>query len=151
MNAFFGSSKLTIDDKGRMVMPSRHRDELLKQCGGEVVMTAPFRRFLYIYPAPAFSTLLDRLDQYPDTDPGWNDIKASFTAHARPDVLDRAGRLLLPPELRERIALRKTVNLVGRGNRFELWDQERWDEESAAREARLESGSMPAGFEHFRF
>lgn len=138
---FYGTTRLTMDDKHRIVIPARPRKKLMDMCEGEVVMTARTREHILLYPLPEFEALLARLDQLPDLDQASNDFKLSFTANARDESIDRAGRLLLGADLRERAGLSKGVMLVGRGNRFELWDEGRWNAEAAARDAR--EGAVP--------
>jgi len=138
---FYGTTRLTMDDKHRIVIPARPRKKLMDMCEGEVVMTARTRAHILLYPLPEFEALLARLDQLPDLDQASNDFKLSFTANARDESIDRAGRLLLGADLRERAGLTKGVMLVGRGNRFELWDEGRWNAEAAARDAR--EGAVP--------
>ena len=59
------------------------------------------------------------------------------------EQIDRAGRLLLCSDLRERAGLTRSVILVGRGNRFELWDEERWNDEARARDERENAAVLP--------
>lgn len=148
---FFGTTRLAMDDKGRLVMPARYRDKLKKLCDGELVVAAHKRRFLLLYPLPEFESLLDRLRAMPDLDGFWEDFKRDLTANAESEALDAAGRLRVPNELRAKAGLNRGLVLVGRENRFELWDEAAWDEESAAREARQRETPPPTGFESFRF
>ncbi len=140
---FYGTTRLTMDDKHRLVIPARPRKKLIDMCDGEVVMTARTREHVLLYPQPEFEALLARLDQLPDLDQASNDFKLSFTANARDEQIDRAGRLLLCSDLRERAGLTRSVMLVGRGNRFELWDEERWNDEARARDEREKAAVLP--------
>jgi MraZ protein len=140
---FYGTTRLTMDDKHRLVIPARPRKKLMDMCGGEVVMTARSREHVLLYPQPEFEALLARLDRMPDLDQASNDFKLSFTANARDESIDRAGRLLLCSDLRERAGLVKSVMLVGRGNRFELWDEARWNAEAQARDERESTAQLP--------
>lgn len=140
---FYGTTRLTMDDKHRLVIPARPRKKLMDMCDGEVVMTARTRDHVLLYPQPEFEALLARLDRMPDLDQASNDFKLSFTANARDESIDRAGRLLLCSDLRERAGLMKSVMLVGRGNRFELWDEARWNAEALARDDREGTAQLP--------
>jgi MraZ protein len=140
---FYGTTRLTMDDKHRLVIPARPRKKLMDLCGGEVVMTARTREFILLYPQPEFESLMARLEVMPDLDKASNDFKLSFTAHARDESIDRAGRLLLCADLRERVGLARSVMLVGRGNRFELWDEARWNDEARARDEREQAAELP--------
>jgi MraZ protein len=148
---FFGKTRLAMDDKGRLVMPARYRDKLKALCSGDLVVAAHKRRFLLLYPLPEFELLLDRLRAMPDLDGFWEDFKRDLTANAESESLDAAGRLRVPAELRSHAGLDKNVVLVGRENRFELWDEAAWDAEAEAREARQRDTPPPAGLESFRF
>ncbi|MDP2869391.1 division/cell wall cluster transcriptional repressor MraZ [Methyloversatilis sp.] len=140
---FYGTTRLTMDDKHRLVVPARPRKKLLDLCGGEVVMTARTREFVLLYPEPEFLALMSRLEVMPDLNQASDDFKRSFTANARNETIDRAGRLLLCSDLRERAGLNKSVMLVGRGNRFEIWDEARWNEEARARDEREQAAELP--------
>jgi MraZ protein len=149
---FYGTTRLTMDDKHRLVVPVRPRKKLMELCGGDVVMTARTREFVLLYPQPEFEALMTRLEVMSDLDPASNDFKRNFTAHARDETIDGAGRLLLCSDLRERAGLTKSVMLVGRGNRFELWDEARWNEEARAREEREQAAELPPEvIRNFRF
>ena len=87
---FYGTTRLTMDDKHRIVIPARPRKKLMDMCEGEVVMTARTREHILLYPLPEFEALLARLDQLPDLDQASNDFKLSFTANARDESIDRA-------------------------------------------------------------
>ncbi len=139
---FYGTTRLTMDDKHRLVIPARPRKKLMDMCNGEVVMTARTREHILLYPQPEFEALLTRLGGMPDLDQASNDFKLSFTANARDESIDRAGRLLICSDLRERAGLVKSVMLVGRGNRFELWDEARWNEEARARDERESAAAL---------
>lgn len=140
---FYGTTRLTMDDKHRLVVPARPRKKLLDLCGGEVVMTARTREFVLLYPEPEFLALMSRLEVMPDLNQASDDFKRSFTANARHETIDRAGRLLLCGDLRERAGLTRSVMLVGRGNRFEIWDEARWNEEARARDEREQAAQLP--------
>lgn len=145
---FYGTTRLSMDDKHRIVIPARPRKKLMDMCEGEVVMTARTREHILLYPLPEFESLMTRLEALPDLDQRANDFKLAFTAHARDETIDRAGRLLLGADLRERAGLHKSIVLVGRGNRFEIWDEARWTAESVARDAR--SDALPMSSESIR-
>lgn len=149
---FYGTTRLTMDDKHRIVIPARPRKKFMDLCEGEVVLTARTRDHVLLYALPEFESLMARLEALPDLDQTANDFKLGFTAHARDETIDRAGRLLLGAELRERAGLHKSVILVGRGNRFEIWDEARWNAESVARDARSEVMPLPSeAIREFRF
>ncbi len=121
---FQGSSALTLDAKGRMSIPARHRDVLLADEQGRLTLTRHPDGCLMLYPRSIWEEKRKQI--------------ASLTAAARPlqrlllgnaqDVdMDGAGRILVAPELRAAAGLGKDVMLLGLGSNFELWDRAQWE------------------------
>jgi len=125
---FRGATKLTVDDKGRVVMPTRHRDRLREQCGGQLVITVDRDQCLLIYPLPVWEQIERKLMSLPTLNPQSRRLQRLMVGHATDIELDGHGRLLLPAELREFAGLQRHAMLVGQGGRFELWDEARWME-----------------------
>jgi MraZ protein len=142
---FRGATKLTVDDKGRVVMPTRHRDRLREQCGGQLVITVDRDQCLLIYPLPQWEQIERKLMSLPTLNAQSRRLQRLMVGHATDIELDAHGRLLLPAELREFAGLQRHAMLVGQGGRFELWDEARWMER---RDVWLkgddEAGSLPA-------
>ena len=107
---FRGATKITLDDKGRMVMPTRYREQIERKLMSLPSLNATARR-------------LQRL----------------MVGHATDLPLDGHGRVLLPAELREFAKLGRHGMLIGQGNRFELWDETRWNERRDAWLASVET------------
>jgi MraZ protein len=147
---FRGSSNLTLDNKGRLAVPARHRDVLLERCGGHLVITAHPDGCLLIYPLPEWEFVEQRLDEMPSIEPAVRNLQRLMTGKAQDTQMDAAGRVLVSPELRDYAKLDKDVVLSGQGKKFELWDQE-------TLEARLEAarnmqpGAVPPSMEGFSF
>lgn len=125
---FRGATKVTVDDKGRMVMPTRYRDRLREHSLGQVVVTVDRDHCLLIYPLPEWEQIERKLMQLPTLHPQARRLQRLMVGHATDLELDAHGRLLLPPELREFAHLGRLAMLIGQGNRFELWDEARWVE-----------------------
>jgi MraZ protein len=125
---FRGATKLTVDAKGRLVMPTRHRERLREQCGGQLVITVDRDQCLLIYPLPEWEQIERKLMALPSLQPQARHLQRLMVGHATDIELDAHGRLLLPAELREFAALNRHVMLIGQGARFELWDEARWIE-----------------------
>ena len=142
---FRGATRLTVDDKGRVVMPTRHRDRLREQSAGRVVVTVDKDQCLLIYPLPEWEQIERKLMALPSLQPQARRLQRLMVGHAEDLELDGHGRLLLPAELREFAGLTRHVMLIGQGGRFELWDEARWNER---RDVWLKSddpaGSLPA-------
>jgi len=123
---FRGSSNLTLDNKGRLVVPARHRDALLERCGGHLVITADPDHCLLLYPLPEWDGIQQKLDALSNFDQRVRGLQRRLTGHAVDTEMDAAGRVLVSPELREYAHLEKDVVLVGQGKKFELWNREQW-------------------------
>jgi len=125
---FRGASKLTLDSKGRMVIPTRYRDRLQERCGGHLVITVDKDQCLLIYPLPDWEEIERKLMGLPSFDREARRLQRLMVGHATDLELDAHGRLLLPPNLREFGLLTRDAMLIGQGHRFELWDESRWNE-----------------------
>jgi transcriptional regulator MraZ len=125
---FRGANKLTLDSKGRMVIPTRYRDRLQERCGGHLVITVDKDQCLLIYPLPDWEEIERKLMSLPSFDREARRLQRLMVGHATDLELDAHGRLLLPPNLREFGLLTRDAVLIGQGHRFELWDETRWNE-----------------------
>lgn len=145
---FRGSSHLTLDNKGRLVVPARHRDALLERCGGHLVITADLDPCLLVYPQPEWEVVQQKLDTLSNFDRRVRALQRRLTGHAVDTEMDSAGRVLISPELREYAHLEKDVVLVGQGRKFELWNRDHW--KSLAEEpSGLTPESLPPQLEGF--
>jgi MraZ protein len=143
---FQGATALSLDAKGRMAVPARHRDALMAE-GGRLVLTAHPHRCLLLYPEPAWSPIRDRILAAPSFDPRSAALKRVLVGNARDEQLDGAGRLLIAPELRGYAALEKQIWLVGMGSHFEIWSDAGWQGLPDLAAAALAEGTPPPGFE----
>ncbi|MGH8286069.1 MAG: division/cell wall cluster transcriptional repressor MraZ [Steroidobacteraceae bacterium] len=125
---FRGATKLTLDDKGRLVIPTRYRDQIAERCQGQLVVTVDRDPCLLIYPLPDWDQIERKLMNLPTLHPQVRKLQRVMVGHATDLELDGHGRMLLPPELREFAGLGRHTMLIGQGNRFELWDEARWNE-----------------------
>ena len=138
---FRGVNGVNIDEKGRMVMPTRYRDRLQQDSRGCVVLTIDTEeRCLLMYPIAAWEDIESKLATLPSFNQAARRIQRLLIGHATETEIDSHGRILLPPLLREYAGLSKRAMLVGQGKKFELWDDAHWqkrrdewlDEESNA-------------------
>src|SRR5580692_6686686 len=125
---FRGANKLTLDAKGRMVMPTRYRERLQELCGGKLVVTVDKDRCLLLYPLPEWEEIERKLMRLPTLNPVARRLQRLMVGHATDLELDTHGRVLIPPKLREYAGLSRDAILIGQGSRFELWDETLWDE-----------------------
>lgn len=122
---FAGTHHLTIDDKGRLAIPARYRQELADSCASQLFITKGPKPCLEIYPAPVFMALADQIEAMEDRDEA-EDLKNWFIGFAVETEIDKQGRILLPPMLRRRIKLNGSAVLVGQIRRFDLWPEDEW-------------------------
>ncbi|MFM1885343.1 MAG: hypothetical protein RL026_500 [Pseudomonadota bacterium] len=125
-----------MDDKGRVVIPTRQRTLLSAPGEGRVVVTVDRDQCLLIYPLPAWEQIEQQLMSLPALHPQSRRLQRLMVGHATDLELDGHGRLALTPELRDFAGITRAAMLVGQGNKLELWDEARW---SAQRETWLQS------------
>ncbi|MBK9394520.1 MAG: division/cell wall cluster transcriptional repressor MraZ [Uliginosibacterium sp.] len=145
---FQGATALSLDAKGRLAIPARHRDALTAQCGGNLVVTAHPHGCLLIYPLPDWEPIREQILAAPGLNQQAALLKRLLVGNARDEEMDAAGRVLVAPELREWAKLDKQVRLVGQGKHFELWAEDAWLKQQAEAAALFASGEMPVGFEN---
>ena len=145
---FQGASQLNLDAKGRLAVPTRHREPLSNPGGGRLVLTAHPHGCLLLYPAPAWEPIRNRILGFSSTDAGASLWKRLLIGFAEEFTLDGAGRILVSPELRNFAGIEKQVMFVGQGAYFEIWNLGAWTEQLE----QLRSGQAPAlppGMESF--
>jgi len=125
---FRGPSKVTLDAKGRLAMPSRHRERILTRANGALVATVDRDYCLLIYPLPEWEEIERKLVRLPALNKTARRLQRLMLGYATELEMDNQGRILLPRELREFAGLERQVMLIGQGNKFELWDEQRWIE-----------------------
>ena len=124
---FMGEYNHAIDTKGRLIIPSKFREEL----GEEFVVTKGLDGCLFVFPNEAWREFEDKLRTLPLTNKSARQFSRFFVAGATPCELDKQGRILLPATLREFANLEKDVVLTGMLNRIEIWSKEMWSENSS--------------------
>ncbi|TXH12818.1 MAG: division/cell wall cluster transcriptional repressor MraZ [Gammaproteobacteria bacterium] len=142
---FEGAAAISLDAKGRLAIPARHREPLLAAAEGSLVLTAHPHRCLLLYPSPAWQPIRDQILRASSLDSRAAAIKRVLVGNARTEELDSAGRLLVAQELREYAKLEKTVYLVGMGSHFEIWSESGWRQQNDLA-AEVLSGDLPPGF-----
>jgi MraZ protein len=144
---FQGAAQISLDAKGRLAVPTRHRDRLQAESAGKLVLTAHPHRCLLLYPAGAWEPIRARIMTFSSFDPQTSLWKRLLVGHAEDVELDASGRVLISPELRRFAGIEKQVMLFGQGSHFELWSAEAWEAQLARMPAQVES--LPAGMENF--
>lgn len=124
---FRGVNTLNLDDKGRMAIPARYRELLQENCDGQLVVTVDRDHCLLIYPLPEWEVIEQKLTRLPNLNKSARLLQRMLIGHATEVEMDGSARILVPPPLREFAGMEKKVVLIGQGNKFELWNEERWN------------------------
>ena len=119
---FFGTYTPKLDDKGRLFLPAKFRDQLAEG----LVVTRGQERCLTVWSMQDFVGMTDRLREAPVTNKGARDYVRMLFAAASQEVPDKQGRISIPAVLREYASLGKEVMVIGAMNRIEIWDPTAW-------------------------
>ena len=119
---FLGTHSPRLDDKGRLFLPAKFRDEL----AGGIVVTKGQERCLFVFPTAEFRSMTQRMAEAPMTSGPARDFLRVFFAGASDEVPDKQGRITIPPALREYAGLSKDCVVIGANTRLEIWDAEQW-------------------------
>ncbi len=143
---FHGATVITLDAKGRLALPTRHRDTLAS--GGELVLTAHPDGCVLLYPMAAWEPVRASVEKFPSFNPltsWWKRLLLGFEEHVSADA---SGRILVSPALRMHAKLERELMMIGQGGYFELWDNGLWTAKQA--QALAQSGpTPPPGMENF--
>ena len=124
---FRGGSTVKLDAKGRLAFPTRYRADLLERCDGHVVLTVHDDRCLLLYPRPDWDEIERQQVRLPNQNKRTRTLQRMQLGPATEFEMDKNGRILIPPRLREFASLDKRVVLAGLGNKFEIWNEEAWE------------------------
>lgn len=141
---FQGASALTLDAKGRMSIPARHRDALQLHGEGRVTLTKHPDGCLLLFPRSEWEAFRTRIAQLPMDAHWWRRI---FLGNASDIEMDGSGRILVTPELRAAANVERDVMLLGMGSHFELWDAATY----AQKEQVAIAQGMPDALKQFTF
>lgn len=141
---FQGASFLALDAKGRLSVPTRHREALGAGHCGQFTITKHPHGCLMIFPLSDWEKFRERIASLPMQAQWWKRI---FLGNAMDVEMDATGRVLVSPELRKAAGINKDAVLLGMGNYFELWDAATY----TAQEAEQMKGEMPDVFKDFSF
>lgn len=120
---FMGEYNHSIDNKGRLIVPAKFRDQL----GEEFVVTKGLDGCLFIYDNIEWAKLEEKIKNLPLSNQSARQFSRLLLAGATTCEVDKQGRILIPANLRKHAKLEKDVALVGVGGRIEIWDQNEWD------------------------
>lgn len=119
---FLGTHTPRLDDKGRMILPAKYREELATG----LVLTKGQERCLYVFPVSEFGRITEALRTAPVTAKAVRDYSRVFFASASDEELDKQGRITIPLGLREYAGLDRDCVVIGANTRLEIWDATAW-------------------------
>ena len=119
---FLGTHSPRLDEKGRLFLPAKFRDELAEG----VVITKGQERCLYVFPMAEFRRVTEAMSQAPVTQKTVRDYSRVFFASASDEVPDKQGRVTIPQGLRDYAALQRDCVVIGANTRLEIWDAVAW-------------------------
>lgn len=130
---FFGTFTPKLDDKGRLFLPAKFRDELKEG----LVVTRGQERCLTVWSLSDFASLTERLREAPVTNRGARDYVRMLFSAASQETPDKQGRITLPQVLREYASINREAMVIGAMNRLEIWDPTAWRSYSEEQEERF--------------
>lgn len=123
---FLGQYEHSIDEKGRLTIPSRYREELSND---GLILTTGFEGSLFAMTPELFIILSNQMRSKPITNATSRQFRRFFFSNAQELEIDKAGRILIPTFLRETANLKDNAILVGNGEYFELWSPKNWEKQ----------------------
>ncbi|OLT29101.1 cell division/cell wall cluster transcriptional repressor MraZ [Nocardiopsis sp. CNR-923] len=139
---FLGTHTPRLDQKGRLFLPAKYRDEL----SGGLVITKGQEHCLYVFPLEEFGRVTDALSSAPVTAKAVRDYGRVLFASASDESCDKQGRITIPPKLREYAGLDRECVVIGANTRLEIWAARAWSDYEAEQEqafARLSEEVLP--------
>lgn len=128
---FRGIHSINLDPKGRLAVPTRYRDRLQLDAEGQLVVTIDTESAcLLLYPLPEWEIIEAKIQSLPSFNPQARRIQRLLIGHATELEMDNSGRILLPSLLRDHAKIDKKIVLIGQGKKFEIWNEETWNEET---------------------
>lgn len=126
-NMFIGEFAHNFDDKSRIIIPVRFREEL----ADEFIVTRGLDGCLFVYPRGEWQLLSDKLKTLPLMKKEARDFVRFFMSGATPCTLDKQGRVVIPQNLKKYAHLEKECAIIGVSNRLEIWDKETWENQQS--------------------
>lgn len=127
---FLGTYSPRLDEKGRLILPAKFRDELAEG----LVLTRGQEHCLYVFSMKEFEQVHERLRSAPISSKQSRDYIRVFLSGASDEVPDKQGRVTIPPMLRDYAGLGKELTVIGAGSRAEIWDRTTWENYLAEKE-----------------
>lgn len=128
---FLGTYNPKLDEKGRIILPAKFRDEL----SAGIVMTRGQEHCIYVFSAAEFENLHEKIRQAPVTSKQARDYLRVFLSGAHAETPDKQHRVTVPQPLRGYAGLDRDLVVIGAGSRAEIWDATAWQDYLTAQEA----------------
>lgn len=129
LGSFKGKSLHTINDTGRVSIPSKFREILKTKYDREILILVSLGSHIVAYPELEWQKLEEAWDKEPPKDPEVKKFIKYIYSTAEDCSIDKLGRILIPPILREKTNLKTDCVIIGVRNKIEIWSKERWEEE----------------------
>jgi MraZ protein len=120
---FIGEYHHTIDEKGRIIIPVKFREEL----GNNFIITRGIENCLFVYSTENWARITDKLNSLPFTKKDARTFNRFFMSGATDVELDKQGRVNISKPLIDYANLLKDCVIIGTGDRLEVWSQESWE------------------------
>lgn len=127
---FLGTHLPRLDEKGRLILPAKFRDEL----SDGLVLTRGQERCIYVFSQSEFEQLHEQMRSAPLSSRQSRDYARVFLSGASDEVPDKQGRITIPQALRTYAGLGRELAVIGAGSRAEIWDATAWDNYLAEKE-----------------
>jgi len=134
---FRGRFDYTIDEKGRTSLPSKFREVLSSNYDERLIVTT-FDNCLWAYPVAEWQKIEEKISALPQFKSEVKALQRIFVSGATECPLDKQGRMVIPPTLRDYAELKKDIVFVGMTRRIEIWSKENWGKVFASSQQRLE-------------
>jgi len=130
---FRGISSINLDDKGRLAIPTKYREELVECCDRQLIVTVAVDErcngepgCLWLYPLPEWEKVEKTIKALPTLNKMADKLRRFVIGNASECEMDNQGRLLLPERLRRYAKMDKKIFLVGQLSKFEIWNEDAW-------------------------
>lgn len=142
---FMGTTYNSIDEKNRMIVPSKLRAELGARC----ILTKGLDKCLYIYTTEDWANQMDKMAKLPESDPKVRAFIRHFCANAAECEFDKQGRIVIPPVLKAYANIEKELVTMGAMSKIEVWSKDIW--ESPENDSKMETEDFANALAEYNF